>query len=198
MVATAATASSLPNHSGLIDWFERSDSTQICVIGLNGNPFIVSARYDGIKTNSWVVQSCIMHSGWHIYEPPDTKGPKNKGSMPAEKVPLPPVLVHDLPPPNLNETVGDTFDNDIILAREEGNPEADEMHLDDGHGLKTPQEKSPFMTWMLDPLICNAVTKTPNISLKAIREILQPYAIDIFITDNLIQNTRKRVCDVRT
>jgi len=59
--------------------------------------------------------------------------PKKKGSTTAEKVPFPPVLVHDLPPPNLNETVGDIFYNDIF-AREEGNPDDDEMQFDDVHG----------------------------------------------------------------
>jgi len=42
---------------------ERSDNTQVCVFGLNGDPFIVSARHDGIRTKSWVVQTCIMRSG---------------------------------------------------------------------------------------------------------------------------------------
>ena len=54
-------------------------------------------------------------------------------------------------------------------------------------------EKSPFAAWMFEPFIYEAVSKTPNISSKTIRGMLQEYAIELFIMENLIQNTRTTI-----
>jgi hypothetical protein len=46
---------------------------------------------------------------------------------------------------------------------------------------------------MFEPIIFEAVSKTPNLFSKSIRGMLQDYANDLFITDNLIHNTRTNI-----
>ena len=188
--------------------FKRSDNCQVLANGNNMDPFVVSAAYVS-KTQSWVVGTCITRSGRHIYVPPKKK---QRETNRKQKDPLPPVSVHDLLPPEENEIVAGAFDNDQIVG-EEGDPdellkggpeldlENDLDHLDEREGLgdypdnisMPSRQKSPFSAWMFEPIIFDAVSKTPNLSSKTIRGMLQDYANDLFITDNLIQNTRTNI-----
>jgi hypothetical protein len=76
--------------------FRRSNNCQVLAKGNNFNPFIVCASFDSSKTQSWIVGTCITHSGRHIYVPPDQAQLVRKGKPKAQ---LPPVSIHDLPPP---------------------------------------------------------------------------------------------------
>lgn len=188
--------------------FKRSDNCQVLANGNNMDPFVVSAAYVS-KTQSWLVGTCITRSGRNIYVPPKKK---EREKNCKHKDPLPPVSVHDLLPPEENEIVAGVFDNDQIVGEEgdsdellKGGPELDLEngldHLDEREELgdypnnisMPSRQKSPFSAWMFEPIIFDAVSKTPNLSSKTIRGMLQDYANDLFITDNLIQNTRTNI-----
>ena len=83
------------NLFGVRITFKRSDNCQVLAKGNKIDPFIVSATYVS-KTQSWIVGTCITRSGRHIYVPPEKKDRKTN-CKPKDQ--LPPVSVHDLPPP---------------------------------------------------------------------------------------------------
>ena len=162
--------------------FKRSDNCQVLAKGNKIDPFIVSATYVS-KTQSWIVGTCITRSGRHIYVPPEKKDRKTN-CKPKDQ--LPPVSVHDLPPPEKNEIVADAFDE---IFGEEGNPDEllkgrPELDLENaenafedldereelGDDVRMPsRQKSPFSAWMFEPIIFEAVSKRPNLSSKSIR-----------------------------
>ncbi len=109
---------------------KRSNYGEAEAVGQNMDPFIVSARYDSVKTQSQIVQTCITHNGQHLNVPPQKEGKKTKGQ---DIAPLPLIYAHDLPPPEQNKIVTDMSDNENIVG-EEGDP--DSLLKDDPDALQ--------------------------------------------------------------
>jgi hypothetical protein len=80
-----------------------------------------------------------------------------------------------LPPPEINETVGDAFEKDgqFVVGDVGDTDDQDEaldfeIGLDDAnnqdkhdHTDEGSRKKSPFEAWMLEPIVWDAISKTP-------------------------------------
>ncbi len=146
-----------------------SDGLQVDARGLNGDPFHVVAYY-GTTTFKWKVTKCITWSGRLAYVPVLKGQKKGAGKGMGEDSAIPPLNVLDLPPPPLNEAVGDAFE-DTLGGLEEGNSDEGPIPVETKIPVKMakkPCTKSPIKAKWLVPLVHSAIAEAPNLSCKEI------------------------------
>jgi hypothetical protein len=168
-----------------------SDGLQVDARGLNGDPFHVVAFY-GTTAFKWKVTKCITQNGRLAYVPVLKDQKKGAGKGKGEDHDIPPLNVSDLPPPPPNDAVGDAFE-DILGWLEEGNPDEGLIPMETEIPVqiaKKPFTKSPIKAKWIVPLVHSAIADAPNLSCKEIMILLQPYIIDMFLTNALIQSVR--------
>jgi hypothetical protein len=166
----------------------RSDGLQVDARGLNGDPFNVVAYY-GTTAFKWKVTKCITRNGRLAYVPVLKGQKKGAGKGMGEDSAIPPPNVSYLPPPPPNEAVGDAFE-DTLGGLEEGNPDKGPIPVETKIPVKMakkPCTKSPIKAKWIVPLVHSAIAEAPNLSCKEIIILLQPYIIDMFLTNALIQ-----------
>jgi hypothetical protein len=168
------------NLYGVCMAIKRSDTFQVNVHGLNGGSFHVHGNF-GIKTG-WKVTVCVVgiESISRPATPNDTAAEK-RTSIADDNITddlLGEIGVIGGQEGNLDDTNGDVTDED-------GN--GDEKHP------KTKRQKSPVKSKFLVLLMKATITERPNILNKEMVTILRPYINDIFITDALLQKTRRDV-----
>jgi hypothetical protein len=108
---------------------------------------------------------------------------------------IPHLNVLDLPPPPPNEAIGDAFE-DTLGGLEEGNPDKGPIPMDTEIPVKMAKKlhtKSPINAKWIVPLIHSAIAEAPNLSSKEIILLLQPYIINMFLTNALIQKVRATI-----
>ncbi len=166
----------------------RSDGLQVDARGLNGDPFHFVAYY-GTTAFRWMVTKCITWNGRLAYVPVLKGQKKGAGKGKDEDHDIPPLNFSDLPPPPPNEAVGDAFE-DTLCGLEEGNPDKGPIPMETEIPVemaKKPRNKSPIKAKWIVPLVHLAIADAPNLSCKEIMILLQPYIIDMFLTNALIQ-----------
>jgi hypothetical protein len=162
--------------------------------GVSGDPFHVVAYY-GTIAFKWKVIKCIIWNGRLAYVPVEKGQKKAAGKGMGEDSAIPPLNVSDLPPPPPNETVGDAIEN-ALGGLEEGNPDKEPIPVETKIPVemaKKPCTKSPIKAKWIVPLVHSAIAEAPNLSSKEISLLLQPYIIDMFLTNALIQKVRTTI-----
>ena len=171
----------------------RSDLFQLQVYGAGGDSFHVHAHYRSTQA-MWAVTGLSIRVGRTKYIP---KKGKSDGAISAkqdEMLSESDKLINDITAmPDSKETfAGDMF-------QEEGNPDKDDANDEgrilQGTGSKTcsSRVKSPIKSRWLVPLVKGALAEKPNISNKALVNLLKPYVVDKFLTNSLLNMMKKLV-----
>jgi hypothetical protein len=175
----------------------RSDSFQLQTYGAAGDPFHVHGNYRSTK-RMWVVTECETRIGRTKYIPRrvgNSSGGQDDVLSASDRMIVDPEDSAAIPSNDETFEAG-IFDAAGIFEGNEGN--ADDSDDEDDEAEKTPQTgrkqtrvKSPIKSKWLVPLVKVPIAEKPNISNKALMQLLSPYVVDKFLTNSLLNVTKK-------
>jgi hypothetical protein len=162
------------------------DKFQVNVEGI-GKSFLVNANY-GLHNGRWKVTKCNVPTGCDPYTLKEKmkKGKHNAVTNSNEPLPQPPEDVAITAFNKIGDMEEGTANNDAPPCEE----------ADDTNVVKKPLLKSPIKSRWLVPLLKSPLLEHPNMSHDEMRLLLNPYVVDIFITDALLQSMYNEIRNI--